>query len=303
MNSEGNKKSKTLLIVLVGSLLLLNIFLGMKLYTGSKDNKILEDEVVDVTEEKMELESILAKTEADLATFSSQNSELSEIVEQQKTELQEKVEKIRMLLSRPNISKAELNGIKLELVNLKIYTKKIEYKNDSMANVNQLLTAENAEVKQTLVVREEAYVELTKEKDKIQEIGSRLKARGFSISAIKIKNSGKEVETSKASRADALKIGFTIDDNKLATAGQKEIYIKIIDPALNTMVEQASTSGLFSHNGKSSVYTLKKVVDYKNDAVFQTVVWKKGSDFEAGNYAIELFADGTFIGGGKFNLK
>lgn len=303
MNSEGNKKSKTLLIVLVGALLLLNIFLGMKLYKGSQDKEVLQEEIVDVSKEKLELENILTKTEADLAAFSSQNSELNEMVASQKAELEEKASKIRALLARPNISKAELSNIKLELANLKLYTARMEAKNDSMAQVNQALVTENAEVKQTLVVKEQEYTILSDEKDKIEEIGSRLKARGFSISAIKIRNSGKEVETSKASRADALKIGFTIDENELAKAEQKEIFIKIIDPALNTMVEKESTSGLFSYKGKSSVFTLKKVVDYKKEAVSQSVLWKKGSDFDPGNYTIELFADGNFIGGGKFTLK
>jgi len=303
MNTVVNKKSKTLLIILVGALLLLNIFLGGKLYKGSQDNKELKVEIVDVTDEKKELEGILAKTEADLASFSSQNTELSELVAQQKTELQEKVDKIRVLLSRPNISKAALNNIKRELAKLKLYTARIELQNDSMANINQMLAIENAKVKQSLVVKEEAYEVLNKEKNEIEEIGSRLKARGFNISAIKIRSSGKEVETSKASRADALKIGFTIDDNQLAKAGQKEVFIKIIDPALNTMVEKTSTSGLFSHNGKSSVFTLKKVVDYRREAITQTVLWKKGSDFEPGNYAIEFYTDGVFIGGGKFSLK
>lgn len=301
--NEGNKKSKTLLIVLVGALLLLNIFLGVKLYNGSKESEALQQENVDVSNEKKELEEILAKTEEELASFETQSAELSEVVSQQKAELEEKANKIKALLSRPNISKAQLNQIKLELANLKIYARRIEQSNDSMAKANEVLTLENAEVKQTLVVKEEAYQQLSEEKDNMEKIASKLKARGFGISAIKIRNSGKEVETSKASRADALKITYTIDENELAQAGRKEIYIKIIDPSLNTMVEKESTSGLFSYNGKSSVYTLKKVMDYSNKAVTETVVWKKGSDFEKGNYAIELYSDGNFIGGGKFSLR
>ena len=69
----------------------------------------------------------------------------------------EKASKIRALLARPNISKAELSNIKLELANLKLYTARMEAKNDSMAQVNQALVTENAEVKQTLVVKEQEY--------------------------------------------------------------------------------------------------------------------------------------------------
>jgi hypothetical protein len=43
-------------------------------------------------------------------------------------------------------------------------------------------------------------------------------------SAYKVRNSGKQIETDKARRADVLKISFTIAENQIAKSGDKVYY-------------------------------------------------------------------------------
>jgi KaiC/GvpD/RAD55 family RecA-like ATPase len=50
-----------------------------------------------------------------------------------------------------------------------------------------------------------------------------------------VRNSGKQIETDKASRADVLKISFTIAENQIAKSGDKVYYVQVIDSKNNVL--------------------------------------------------------------------
>jgi myosin heavy subunit len=306
MYDKDKKKSKSFLIVLVGLLLLLNIVLGYKLWKGSQEAEKLETEIVGVTDARDQLAELLDATNEELDKYKSDNDLLNTQVSGQREKLEAQAEEIKALLNKKGITQRELSAAYRKIKGLEKEVARMTAQNDSLVIAHNILLEEHVKVKETLELTEDENVQLTQEKEYYQEkveIGARLKARNISITPIKFRRSGKEVETGRASKAEALKITFRVEDNAIATAGKKNIYIKIIDPSLTTMVEKSSTSGLFTHDGKTSVYTVMKVVDYNLKAQMVDVVWKKGSEFVKGNYSIELYSDEVMIGGGKFSLK
>ena len=54
---------------------------------------------------------------------------------------------------------------------------------------------------------------ISKKKDELINYASKLSLSNFMLRSFKVRNSGKEVETDKASRIDHIKFSFDINDN------------------------------------------------------------------------------------------
>ena len=49
------------------------------------------------------------------------------------------------------------------------------------------------------------------------------------------RSSGKQIPTERARRSDKIKVCFTVAKNKLTEAGDKELYVQVIDPKNNVL--------------------------------------------------------------------
>jgi hypothetical protein len=120
----------------------------------------------------------------------------------------------------------------------------------------------------------------------------------FKITPYKLKNSGKQIETDKASKVDLLKLSFTIAENKLSKAKEKKYYIQIIDNVNNVLGEKKT----ISFGQKSLVYSIVSNVNYKNKSVaIDTEI--PVSDLTKGLYYANVFDDSNLILSTNFDLK
>lgn len=137
------------------------------------------------------------------------------------------------------------------------------------------------------------------------DLGSVLHASGFQITPIHLRKSGKEVSTSKAKRADLMRIAFNIDQNRIAPSGDKDLYVCITSPDGTPLAVQALGSGRFTlADGTEKLYTAKKTVYYttgKDTTI--TIDWKQNSDFKPGSYKVEIYEKGYLIGQGDVDMK
>lgn len=137
------------------------------------------------------------------------------------------------------------------------------------------------------------------------DLGSVLHASGFDISPIHVRNSGKEVTTSKAKRADLMRITFTLDKNRITPSGSKDLYVCITAPDGTPLAVEALGSGKFTlADGTEKLFTARKTIDYTQgrDTVV-SIDWKQNSDFRPGDYKIEIYEKGYLIGQGNVNMK
>ena len=144
-----------------------------------------------------------------------------------------------------------------------------------------------------------------KEKDDILNVGSTLYASNFSITGINEKSSGKEKTTTTAKKVDKLRISFDLNENMIAQSGNKEIFISITAPDGTPVAVEALGSGTFStRDGQQKFYTQKLDVDYTQNKK-QTVSfdWKQNTNFNTGNYKIEVFNNGFKVGEASRPLK
>ena len=132
--------------------------------------------------------------------------------------------------------------------------------------------------------------------------GSKLIANGIVSEGIKEKGSGSFRETTRASRATHLRSCFTIGENKIATKGNKMIYMRIITPA-GGILYSSNSNTLGTQEGKTLLYSDKKSINYQNQSLDVCIFYKLKSEIESGNYIAELWCEGVRIGTNKFVLK
>lgn len=136
-------------------------------------------------------------------------------------------------------------------------------------------------------------------------LGSVLHASDFRITPIHLKHSGKEVPTTKASRADLMRITFNIDQNRISPPGPKQLYVCITAPDGSPLAVEALGSGRFTlADGTEKLYTAEKTINYNNGGdTTITVDWKQNADFKPGVYKVQIYERGYLIGDGDVSMK
>jgi hypothetical protein len=147
-------------------------------------------------------------------------------------------------------------------------------------NYNQTLVGQNEELSKTV------------------EKASRLTVLNLKTSAYKKRSSGKTVETEKASRADILKISFTIAENSVAKSGDKKYYVQVIDSKNNVLGEKSSVA----FGEETLTYSFVSSVKFENKTV-QVNEELPGKDFEKGLYYVNVFDKNQLVSKTSFTLK
>lgn len=175
---------------------------------------------------------------------------------------------------------------------------------DSLNTLNQELRADLSSTKQTLntVERERDDV---KEKNKDLEgkvaKGSILQTSNLSAGAIHLRSSGKQVETTRAGRADMVKACCTILENAIAKPGSKSIYMVVTMPDATILTQDPSAK--YKWEGGETQYSLVREIDYQNAPMDLCLYAEVKQDLPKGVYQVELFCEKAKIGKTTFTLK
>jgi hypothetical protein len=96
-----------------------------------------------------------------------------------------------------------------------------------------------------------------------------------------------------------------LDENLIATSGQKELYIIVTNPGGNVVTEQGAPSGKFNTRKEGEKqYTNKINVDYET-GVRKNVGFdvQQTDKFEQGSYKVEVYQNGFKIGENTIQLR
>ena len=152
---------------------------------------------------------------------------------------------------------------------------------DESKKYNQVLIGQNEELSKTV------------------EKGSKLSVLGLKTAAYKERSSGKQIATDKASRADLLKVNFTIAENSIAKQGDRTYYVQIIDSKNNVLGDKQTVQ----FGDQSLTYSFTQVVPYENQSV-NVSKDLKGSNFEKGTYFVNIFDEtGEGVSKSSFILR
>ena len=108
--------------------------------------------------------------------------------------------------------------------------------------------------------------------------------------------------TSKAKKTDAIRVSYSLGENKIAKAGSKEVYVRIMTPDGKEMAKNYDDSYKFKFDGSVGYYAGKTSIDYANKEIGVTTLCEGDSPFVPGKYVIEITCDGAIVGQGSLTL-
>jgi cell division protein FtsB len=297
MENSQNQTSNKSLKAIVALLALLLIGSLIYIYTLSTKTEELQTTIVTTTSEKdvvmKDLEQLKATYDAAIAENTSMSDEL--ITER------EKVVKLISQLGKSKGDVASLAKYKQQYLALQTKMTGLMQENEVLKTDNKAL---NTNLDSTKVVLEESknynqtLVGQNEELSKTVEKASRLTVLNLKTSAYKKRSSGKTVETEKASRADILKISFTIAENSVAKSGDKKYYVQVIDSKNNVLGEKSSVA----FGEEMLTYSFVSSVKFENKTV-QVNEELPGKDFEKGLYYVNVFDKNQLVSKTSFTLK
>ena len=293
---EENKKSNTKLIIIALAVLLLGA-LAYTFYTNMEHKKLTDQIEVEKLEIEQNLDSMIVKYEDAIAQKTSMSAELT-------------VERDRIIALRDSIKDMKvinysmLRRYKGEISKLEESNKKLFLLNESLTSSNQLLTS-NLDSAKVVITKQIAKNDtLTVQNLTLAQkvaIGSELKISTAKVLAMKERNNGKLVETTRANNTDALRINLTIVKNEIAEKGDHQVYIQLVDAQGKTI----SSKGEFMLYDDSKVsYSDLSIVNYMNEAIDLISLVEVNRDLmKAGVYTVNIYIDNKFVGATKFTLK
>jgi cell division protein FtsB len=303
---EKDKRSRIILFVIISLLFLLNIVLIYSLI--NKDKRITKTEVQrdELADEKLRLDKMLDEAEVQLTDYKGKNQELDSIINERDKIIANKVAQIRSLLKGGNLTKDQLERAEAQIRSLNSEIASYKAQLDSLKTKNRFLEDEVYMKNSELKDRDSRIDKLETDYDKALakvKIGSRLEALDLEAMAVKVKGSEKEKEVTKLSKADKIKVSFTISKNEIAEKGTKTVYLKIITPSKSTLHNESAGSGKFVYQGEESLYTSKQQFNFANKNEKMQFFWDKSPGMIVGDYEAYLFCEDHIIGKAAFSLK
>jgi regulator of replication initiation timing len=285
-NSSLKAIIAVLAVLLVGSL--------VYIFKMSSDAEVVKTELTTTLTEK---ESVMKDLQTLKTTYDAAIAENTTMSE----ELIQERDKIVALMDDLNQSKGDVSKFKTQLSVLQNKMKSLMTENEGLKKANETVTAQRDS---TVVVLgeskkfNEVLVGQNEELSKTVEKGAKLTILNTKTAAYKLRSSGKQIETDKASRADILKISFTIAENQIAKSGDKTYYVQVIDSKNNVLGDKKTET--FGDN--ILTYSFATTVTYQNKTVDITEDLK-GKDFEKGTYFINIFDKDVLVSKTSFTLR
>ena len=292
-NSSESKNSGLKAAIVVLALLLLGS--AGYIYKLTSDNKEI---ISALTTDKATLSDELKAKIAEYDIMISDNTALKE-------ELQ--AEQLKMVELLEEVEKSK--GDAASMAKYKGSYLKLKGEMDNLVAENKLLKAQNVTLTSSLdstnVVLDDAKrfndTLLTQNESltRTVEKAAKLAVLNLKVLAVKERSSGKQVETTKASKADKLKVSFLIAENQIAKNGSREYYIQIIDTKGNIVGEKTTIPA----GNQTLTYSFISTVKYDNKSV-QVNEEVAGENFAAGTYFVNVF-DKNFelVSKTSFNLR
>jgi cell division protein FtsB len=288
---QGNKRTTPIGMIALSIILAAALIFLVVMYFDQK-NKMVEMETV-LTQEKDSLANELKLMVAAYDTMKTNNDTLNANLEKEK-------KRIIQLLSI-NASNAQLiKKYRSEITTMRDIMKSYIVQIDSLNSRNKLLVAENTQFRQEIVKVQNTNVQLEKEKEELTtkvETASVIQAKNIVAAAL----NKKRKETNRLNLMESLRVCFTLRENAIARAGQKEVFMRVIRP--DSLVITGSPDNLFDYRGNKIIYSEKRSADYMNQDLEMCIFLTNTGDFIVGNYSIELYLEDNLIGRTTFMLS
>ena len=290
---ETDKERRNNLIIIILSVLLI-IVVVVFVSQHNENKKILSALNLEKASIQTELNAMMANYDSIHTNNEALQSELDGAQTKVKDLLVE-VEQVK------KVSYDQIEQYRLQVTTMRNIMKNYIIQVDSLNKRNELLMAENVQVKENFAQSESKNQLLEKEKVHLQEkIKEAAQLEATELVAVGINARGKEAESAR--RAEQIRVSFVLSKNVTAPRGNKVIYVRIQKP--NQVLLQQSPNDLFQFEDLKIPFSASREVTYEGNALPVNIFWdNKGQEFLPGEYTVDVFADGNNIGTTKFLMK
>jgi hypothetical protein len=305
MNEEQEKKKKKGGIILwfvIGLLVVTNgftIWLLLNKKTEIVEQKIVTEKII-VERDNVKNDLLVLKT--DYEGLKTNNKAIQADIEEKKARIEELIKEAEKHKGDAYI----IGKLRKEAETLRAIMQGYVHTIDSLNTLNQTLVAEKKTVLKQLDVEKDKQNTLEKEKEELKTTiakGSVLTCFNVNAKAVSFKRGGKkESETNKARKAEKIKVSFSLGENKIAKAGEKTVYIRIMTPDGKEMAKSYDDNYKFTFNKSNGYFAGKETLNYANIEISGVTYCEGQGEFVPGNYIIEIACDGVIIGSSNLKL-
>lgn len=296
MTTDSNPTKFKVFIGLLIVLLLALAAYTFHLFSENQDNEIfattLETEKKDL---EMELEELISNYEEVLAN--------NEIKDKEIIDAKARIETLLADVKKAKLNEGLIKRYKGEIAALKQERVVLFRKADSLSKMNIALLAERDSTNMMLNDTYRVVDSINKSNSMLSETlksGAMVRAINLKSEGVIVRKSGKIVETQRASRADKLRACFTLAPNEIAEAGDKLLYIQVINPENNILGEKES----ITYGEDVLTYSSTVKVFYEKDALdVCSLVAANEDDLVKGRYVINVFEDSRLLVTNMIELK
>lgn len=209
--------------------------------------------------------------------------------------IQASAREIQQLIAR----QADYNRIRRQLNGLREITQNYVREIDSLVTVNQVLRAENVQIREEIQQVRARTTALAQDKEILTEkveVASTMRAYQISAAAVRIRARDREEETDRAARAERIRVCYTLAENPIAEAGYQNIYVRIAAPDGQILRISDDDAYSFRHAQDTLQFSIVDRVNYQNLDISSCIYWDRMAEFEPGMYLISLYTDEIRLG-------
>ncbi|MGC9344678.1 MAG: hypothetical protein ACP5E3_18370, partial [Bacteroidales bacterium] len=152
---------------------------------------------------------------------------------------------------------------------------------DSLNTRNQILTAENKELRNRSTQVENINRQLSEEKEELIAITDEAKTLlASNITTLGLNKRSREQD--KFNKIEKLRTDFTVRKNNVAEPGPRTIYLRLIRP--DGIVLSSPEPGVITVNEEEIPFSASREIIYEKVDVPVSIYWDNNGDLVAGTY-------------------
>ncbi|WP_400262276.1 hypothetical protein ACFX5U_01045 [Sphingobacterium sp. SG20118] len=284
-------------IIAIAALVVTNVYFYVKFKSSG-------EKVYALTVEKENLEVEIDRIEAELDKMKIENVQLSPPLVEKELDARNKIVDLRAKLARKELSQSDINyaqstitSLKSEVAYFTLDVNRLIQENKILAEKNDLLQKEVSESSNKISDLKNSNLNLASKVN----VAAALKVSNIAVYGLQEKRNKKLEIEERAKRVDKLSVNFTIADNTLAKEGKKDVFVRIIDPQGNLIVNQDGNT--FYAHGEKLQFTFKDGLQFTNHGEEYTLYWTGDNKFVKGAYTVLLYSDNAIMGRSTVVLK
>lgn len=325
MEKEKQSRHTALFSIIALILLAVAAYLFYQNTQLRKDVIQIEGEFADLQNIHTELDSQFLDAQEQLESMRDDNEELNRLIDTQIREIEEHKNRIASLIRQNrnyNEAREELSELRATVEQYVEEINQLKRENQTLAEENIELRDQTEQLSTSVVLARQENVALqserevlSHEKENLTQANIQLNKRVDEAATIMVhdidvrgfatKESGREVRRRRAQNVEKLNICFDIEVNQFADEDEETFYIRLINPAGETIAVESAGSGTLTltKNDTPIPFSTKLAIDYKHDATEACLEWAPEIPFAEGLYAVEIYNKGFLAGHTTFKLR